>query len=103
MLINLLTNAIKYSPDNKKIILSVTAKPTGVQVTVQDFGIGIPAEYLEEIFSRYFRIDACSAIGGLGIGLYISREIINRHGGGIRAESTVGTGSTFYFSLPLPE
>ena len=103
VLINFLTNAIKYSPDNNKIVLTLKRQADNVLVSVEDFGIGIPAEYLEHIFSRYFRINPASAIGGLGIGLYISKEIITRHGGTIWAESTEGQGSVFYFSLPLPE
>jgi signal transduction histidine kinase len=74
-----------------------------VVVSVRDEGIGISPEYLQTIFDRYFRINPVSAIGGLGIGLYISKEIISRHGGAIWAESREGAGSTFYFSLPLPE
>ena len=103
VLINFLTNAIKYSPDNNRVALAVTQEGGRVLVSVRDFGIGIPAEYLEHIFSRYFRINPVSTIGGLGIGLYISKEIISRHGGAIWAESSEGSGSTFYFSLPLPE
>jgi PAS domain S-box-containing protein len=103
VLINFLTNAIKYSPDNNKVYLAVTREDGRALVSVRDLGIGIPAEYLEHIFSRYFRINPVSTVGGLGIGLYISKEIISRHGGAIWAESTEGNGTTFYFSLPLPE
>jgi PAS domain S-box-containing protein len=103
VLINFLTNAIKYSPDNTPIILTVRQEGDSVVVSVRDEGIGISPEYLQTIFDRYFRINPVSAIGGLGIGLYISKEIISRHGGAIWAESREGAGSTFYFSLPLPE
>jgi PAS domain S-box-containing protein len=103
VLINFLTNAIKYSPDNTRVNLTLTRKADKAVVCVQDRGIGIPNEFLEQIFSRYFRINPTPAIGGLGIGLYISKEIITRHGGAIWAESAEGEGSAFYFSLPLPE
>jgi PAS domain S-box-containing protein len=103
VLINFLTNAIKYSPDNTQITLTVRREGDKAIVCVRDHGIGIPPEHLEHIFSRYFRINPTSAVGGLGIGLYLSKEIITRHGGAIWAESAVGEGSAFYFSLPLPE
>ena len=103
VLINFLTNAIKYSPESNKVNVSLVCEDDKVVVCVRDYGIGIPNEYLDQIFSRYFRINPTPAIGGLGIGLYISKEIISRHGGAIWAESTEGEGSAFYFSLPLPE
>jgi PAS domain S-box-containing protein len=105
VLINLLTNAIKYSPDARKIRLTVTREPHRVVVAIRDWGIGIPTEHLENIFHRYYRVESSSehVIAGLGIGLYISKDIINRHKGSIWAESEVGSGSVFYFALPLPE
>jgi PAS domain S-box-containing protein len=103
VLINFLTNAVKYSPANDKIIVTVKRAGERVQVSVKDFGIGIPQQHLENIFHRYFRIDPFNMTSGLGIGLYISKEIIQRHGGHIWAESKEGEGSVFYFSLPLPE
>ncbi|HET6252660.1 MAG TPA: PAS domain S-box protein [Puia sp.] len=103
VLINLLTNAIKYSPDDPRVTLTVRREGDKALVSVQDHGIGIPAGHLGHLFSRYFRINPNPAIGGLGIGLYICKEIISRHGGLIWAESTEGKGSTFYFSLPLSE
>lgn len=103
VLINLLTNAIKYSPDSDRVIVTAKRMSDKVVISVGDFGIGIAPEHLEQVFNRYYRIDPSPATGGLGLGLYISKEIITRHGGAIWAESTVGKGSTFYFSLPLPE
>jgi PAS domain S-box-containing protein len=103
VLINFLTNAVKYSPDNDKIVLTLKKEGNKALVSVKDFGIGIPQQHLENIFHRYFRFDPVNRVSGLGIGLYISKEIIRRHGGDIWAESTEGEGSVFYFSLPLPE
>jgi signal transduction histidine kinase len=71
---------------------------------VRDWGIGIAPEHLGKIFERYYRVQSGEyAIGGLGIGLYVSREMIERHGGELHVESQPGKGSVFYFSLPLPE
>jgi signal transduction histidine kinase len=103
VLINLLTNAVKHSPDADRIVVKVEISGNNAIVSVQDYGIGIPPQYLDDIFNRYFRITAGVSTGGLGLGLYISKEIILRHGGDIRVESKEGEGSVFYFSLPLPE
>ena len=103
VLINFLTNAIKYSPDASEISLSVNKTENHVVVSVRDWGIGIPKEHLAHIFNRYYRAHSDRIIGGLGIGLYIAKEIIDRHGGTIGVDSQEGLGSVFYFSLPLPE
>jgi PAS domain S-box-containing protein len=104
VLINLMTNAIKYSPDARKVRLTVTKETRRVVVAVRDWGIGIPAEHLENIFHRYYRVESSDyVIGGLGIGLYIAKTIIDRHKGSIWVESELGSGSVFYFALPLPE
>jgi PAS domain S-box-containing protein len=102
VIVNFLTNAIKYSPDNKRIVLTVEKRLERAVVSVRDFGIGIPKEHLERVFLRYYRVQQSNyAIDGLGIGLYISREIVERHNGSIWVESEEGQGSTFYFDLPL--
>ena len=102
VLINLLSNAIKYSPHNKKIIITTAESKQDVTVYVQDFGIGIPKEQQGKIFERFFRAgDAEDTFAGLGLGLFISTEIVKRHDGRIWVESTEGGGSTFYFSLPI--
>ena len=102
VLINFLTNAIKYSPRANKIYIQVSVHPGHVVVSVRDCGIGIPKQHLENIFHRYYRVNHSEhTISGLGIGLYISKEMIERHNGSIWAESTEDEGSTFYFSLPL--
>lgn len=102
VLINFLNNAIKYSPEADMIILTVQKEGSRVVVGIQDFGIGIPKAHHEKVFQRYYRISHSKhVIGGLGMGLYIAKEIIDRHKGAIWVESEEGKGSTFYFSLPL--
>lgn len=99
---NLLSNALKYSPGAKKVIVSVKNGNNQVTVGVQDFGIGIARNKQKEIFKRFYRVEeSVEKISGLGIGLYISAEIIHRQGGKIWVESREGEGSTFYFSLPI--
>lgn len=99
VIINLLTNAIKYSPNADKIIIQVKENSKDTIISVQDFGIGIPKNKLEYVFKQYFQVKEDRS--GFGLGLYISSEIIKRHGGRIWVESKRGEGSTFYFSLPL--
>lgn len=103
VLINLLTNARKYSPKDSKIIVRVRKNSTHVTVSVQDFGIGIAKSHQDRIFERFYQVTdmAEKTYPGLGIGLYISSEIIRRHKGRIWVESQKGKGSTFSFSLPL--
>lgn len=102
---NFLTNAIKYSPNADSVI--VNAKNTGDSVvfSVQDFGIGLPEDKTEKVFEQYFRVsgDEQSTFSGLGLGLYIASQIIERSNGRIWVESKLGEGSTFYFSLPKSE
>jgi len=99
---NLLSNAIKYSHGSGKIIVGVNKSEKDVTVSIQDFGIGIAANKLGNVFSRFYRVEDLDAhISGLGIGLYLCQEIIARHNGKIWVESELGTGSTFYFKLPL--
>lgn len=103
VLINLLSNAIKYSSNANKIIVSVSSNSNQVKVSVQDFGFGIPKFYHKKIFERFFRLSGKHSknISGFGMGLYISNEIIKRHGGKIWVESEKGKGSTFLFTLPI--
>ncbi len=102
VLLNLLTNALKYSPNANKVIIKVTNSKTEAIVSVQDFGIGIDKEHSEKIFNRFYRINDVNeqTFPGLGIGLYISQAIIKRHGGKISISSTKGKGSIFQFALP---
>lgn len=102
VIVNLLSNGIKYSHNTGKIIVRVNKTEKDVRVSVQDFGIGIAANKLGHVFSRFYRVEDLDAhISGLGIGLYLCYEVITRHNGKIWAESELGKGSTFHFSLPL--
>lgn len=100
---NLLSNALKYSPGGGEILVGSRAEQGTVLVWVQDHGVGIPSESLEEVFVPYCRINAGTTryIKGTGLGLSISRQIIQMHGGHIGVESSLGQGSRFYFTLPL--
>ena len=100
---NLLSNAVKYSPKGTPVDIACATRDEQVIVSVKDEGLGIKPEDLVKIFDRYYRVEADQTrhIAGFGIGLYLSSEIIQRHGGKVWAESEPGAGSTFYFSLPL--
>ncbi len=100
---NLVTNAIKYSPHGGEILVGSQVEEKMAQVWVQDHGIGIPSESLEEVFVPYSRIAAGTTryIKGTGLGLSISRQIIQMHGGHIWVESSLGQGSRFHFTIPL--
>jgi two-component system sensor histidine kinase VicK len=99
---NLLENALKYSPNGGPIHVSLEERDSLALLSVSDPGIGIPADQQQRLFERYFRARNVStkSYGGLGLGLYICRDIIERHGGRIWVESEVGRGSTFYVALP---
>ncbi|RYY22340.1 MAG: PAS domain S-box protein, partial [Sphingobacteriaceae bacterium] len=102
---NLLTNAIKYSPDANEIIIYTQQNNGHVQLCVQDFGIGISAGKRDKVFEQFYRVSGSKehTFPGLGLGLYISSEIIKRLNGRIWVNSTEEKGSTFCFSLPLKE
>ena len=99
---NLIGNAMKYSPEGGPIEVIVTPETQGVQLSVRDAGMGVPAAELERIFGLFYRSPDPQArdVGGMGLGLYITKEIVDRHGGRIWAESEVGRGSTFHVALP---
>ncbi len=103
VLINLITNAVKYSPKADRVVVSSTKDRDNVIISVQDFGVGIPKSEQEKIFERFYQASDTSGqtFPGLGLGLYISSEIIKRHNGKIWVDSTPGKGSTFGFSLPI--
>ena len=99
---NLLSNAIKYSPNGGEIAVSVRAEAGQAVLTVQDRGIGIPPADQPRVFERFERArNAVGRIGGSGIGLATSKQIIEQHGGTIAVESREGQGSTFTVRLPL--
>ena len=98
---NLITNAMKYSPSNSDIRIQSRKKNGLLIVSVQDFGTGITKEEQKLVFDRFYQARHHKTYAGLGLGLYISSEIIKQHGGKMWVESEKGKGSTFYFSLPI--
>ena len=104
VLVNLLHNAVKFSPDGGEVSVSVRAAAPDVVVAVTDHGVGIPRAAQARIFERFYKVDRARVRGetaGTGLGLAIARHIIDQHGGRIWVESTEGMGSTFSFSLPI--
>jgi PAS domain S-box-containing protein len=103
VLINLITNAVKYSPGGKRVIVRVAESRGKCVVSIQDFGPGIKKADQRKIFTRFFRSTGAEAgnVSGSGLGLYISKEIIKMHHERIKVQSVVGKGSTFSFTLPL--
>jgi two-component system phosphate regulon sensor histidine kinase PhoR len=100
---NLIENSLKYAKEGKRIRVGARTLDSEVQFTVQDFGPGIASEHLERIFERFYRIDKARSreSGGTGLGLAIVKHIIQAHGGRIWAESMLGKGVSFHFTLPL--
>lgn len=100
---NLLTNAIRFARDSKEIVLDINKKGSNIICSVRDFGTGIKSGEQNRIFERYYRISGNNlhTYPGLGLGLYISKEIIEKHGGKIWMESPEESGSIFYFELPI--
>jgi len=103
VLTNLLSNAVKYSPHASAIRVTVAADADTATIGVQDFGIGIAPEQHEHVFERFFRVShpEVKTFPGLGLGLFISAQIVRRHGGRMWVESQEGKGSTFFFTVPL--
>lgn len=102
VVVNFLTNAIKYAPGTSEIRIHVEAAEDHVILTVRDYGIGIHPEQQKSVFDKFYRVEETAIhFQGLGIGLYISAEIIKRHQGTVGVKSIFGEGSEFYFNIPL--
>lgn len=99
VLVNLINNAVRHTPEGGHIAVSARREDDNVAFRVQDTGIGIPQEYLSRIFDRFVQVPGATR-GGAGLGLSIARTIVTAHGGAISAESEPGKGSTFTFTLP---
>lgn len=101
--INLLTNAVKYSPRSDTVLVSLSRTQEEFMVCVKDFGIGIDESHHNKIFERFYQVTDPmeKTYPGLGMGLYISNEIVNRHHGRMWVESRKGEGATFYVALPI--
>jgi two-component system phosphate regulon sensor histidine kinase PhoR len=102
VLVNLLDNAIKYSPDGGKVTVELAGGAGRVRLTVRDQGLGIPVGELERIFEKFYRLDPAltRGVGGSGLGLFISRELVTRMGGSLTARSQPGEGASFVVDLP---
>ncbi|HCF50646.1 MAG TPA: hypothetical protein DER60_10210 [Syntrophomonas sp.] len=102
VILNLLDNAVKYSPPNTPVVITVEDQPEEVKVTVSNQGEGIPPQEKERIFERFYRIDKDRSrdTGGFGLGLSIVKHLVEHHNGKLGVESELGRGATFYFTLP---
>jgi signal transduction histidine kinase len=102
VLVNLLDNAVKYSPDGGLVSAKVESTSDAVRISVADQGLGIPAAEQQRVFEKFYRLDTelSRAGGGTGLGLYITRELVRRMGGTVSVESEPGVGSTFTIELP---
>ncbi|RPI35147.1 MAG: ATP-binding protein [Nitrospiraceae bacterium] len=100
---NLISNAVKYSPDATEVRVEAGRSKSDYVFSVQDFGVGIPEDMQDKVFGRFFRISESSGnrVSGLGLGLFISSQVIRQHGGKLWLESKPGKGSKFFFSLPV--
>ncbi|GAA4340966.1 hypothetical protein GCM10023149_52850 [Mucilaginibacter gynuensis] len=104
VMVNLVNNAVKYAPDSLEIFLIVEKLDNFVKISVKDNGPGIPQDKIARLFDRYYQAENSGfQNAGLGLGLYISAEIIKRHGGKIGVDSELGGGSTFWFTVPVAE
>jgi signal transduction histidine kinase len=101
VLSNLVDNALKYTPADARVQVSLTLRDGTARVEVHDHGAAIPEAELKKLFSPFVRLRSAHHQEGLGLGLYISREIVARHGGRTGVTSAEGTGSVFFFELPL--
>jgi signal transduction histidine kinase len=102
VLVNLVENALKYSVDGGRIEVRLRDEPGRVHIEVEDQGLGVPGVEQERIFEKFYRVDAAMSrgVGGSGLGLFISREIVTQMGGSLSVRSVEGVGSTFTVTLP---
>jgi PAS domain S-box-containing protein len=100
VIVNLVSNAVKYSPKSTTVFITLEKRATDLIIKVADQGIGLREEEVTKVFGRFYRAEE-RGIAGLGLGLYICSEIVRRHGGEIGVNSEYGRGSEFYFTLPL--
>jgi two-component system phosphate regulon sensor histidine kinase PhoR len=105
VLVNLLHNAVKFSPNGGEIVVGVSEMDSGVVVSVRDPGIGVPRADMARIFERFYKVDRARVRGrgGTGLGLSIARHVVEMHGGRIWVESEEGEGSTFSFAIPVSQ
>ena len=105
VVVNIISNAIKYSPNHSKVVVDLTQDSQFVWVNIKDNGIGIPAQDLPRIFERFYRVDKARSrqLGGTGLGLAIAKQIIEAHGGAIDIHSELGQGTDVRFSIPKQE
>jgi signal transduction histidine kinase len=103
VIVNILGNAVKYTPDGGRVTLRVRAEDQRLTIAVEDSGVGISAEDLPKLWDKFFRSDdpRVQAETGTGLGLSLTREIVRMHGGEVTVESELNKGSTFTVSLPL--
>jgi signal transduction histidine kinase len=99
--INILENAIKYTPEKGRVSVEVIREDAYAIITISDTGIGIPEQDLPHIFDRFYQVDSSRSSAGFGLGLSIALSIIEAHGGSITVESTPKQGTTFLISLPM--
>jgi signal transduction histidine kinase len=105
VLFNLVDNAVRFTPDGGRVVVSAVRRDGSIEIRVADTGSGISSEHLPRLFERFYRADTARSRedGGTGIGLAIARSVVEAHGGHISAESRVGKGSVFTFDLPVVE
>ena len=105
MVLNLLSNALKYSDDGTQARVSLSVQDAMALVAVEDQGVGIPADQMSCLFEKFARLDSRRTVeaGGTGLGLYIAKSSVEANGGRMWAESAPGVGSTFLFTLPLSD
>jgi signal transduction histidine kinase len=99
--VNLLSNAFKFTSGGGEVTITASQRDAFILHEIRDTGIGIPEDKIEKIFEEFYQVES-GKYGGTGLGLAITKRVIEEHGGKIWAESRLGQGSTFYFTLPLP-